>query len=214
MKMAHNALRGFIAGETFSCAGGKAALASDGYRFGYYPHLGDEDVSQGLARDLAAFVTEYPHMPQRYKSFIAIFGDGLMNEHAFEERLWTQLRMLHDLDRPHFEWDAHVSSDPKDPRFAFSFAGTAFFVVGMHPGSSRVSRRFAHPAMAFNPHGQFRELRSSGRFERVQRAVRSRELAVQNSLNPNLAAYGEVSEARQYSGRAVEAAWTCPFHQR
>jgi len=29
-----------------------------------------------------------------------------------------------------------------------------------------------------------------------------------------LAAHGEASEARQYSGRAVEADWVCPFRPR
>lgn len=213
MKMAYNALRGFISSSGFACAGGKAAMATAGCRFGYYPALADADASQGLARDLAAFVTELPNMPQRYKSFIAVFGDGLMDEYAFENKLWTQLHMLHELDRPHFGWDPRVSSDPSDARFAFSFASCAFFVVGMHPGSSRRSRRFVHPALAFNAHEQFRHLRADGTFERVQRVTREREISLQGSLNPNLAAYGEISEARQYSGRAVESTWNCPFHR-
>jgi len=36
---------------------------------------------------------------------------------------------------------------------------------------------------------------------------------VQGSLNPNLADFGERSEARQYSGREVEEHWRCPFHR-
>jgi FPC/CPF motif-containing protein YcgG len=44
--------------------------------------------------------------------------------------------------------------------------------------------------------------------------VREREIALQGSLNPNLADFGERSEARQYSGRAVEDQWRCPFHRR
>ncbi|MEP6902345.1 MAG: YqcI/YcgG family protein, partial [Actinomycetota bacterium] len=30
--------------------------------------------------------------------------------------------------------------------------------------------------------------------------------------NPNLSDFGTQSEARQYSGRAVEHEWKCPFH--
>jgi len=213
MKMAHNALQTFMKSRRFSCAGGKAALASGGFRFGYYQRLADPDGTQGLARDLAAFVAEYPHMPQRYKTFVAVFGDDPMNEYAFETQLWTQLQLLHAVDRHHFEWDTRVSDDPADGRFAFSFAGSAFFVVGLHPGSSRISRRFPHAAIAFNAHEQFRELREDGGFEKLQRMVRQRELALQGSINPNLAPYGETSEARQYSGRAVEASWTCPFQR-
>ena len=38
---------------------------------------------------------------------------------------------------------------------------------------------------------------------------RDRELA--GDINPMLARHGESSEARQYSGRAVDDGWTCPF---
>ena len=98
-----------------------------------------------------------------------------------------------------------MSDDPDDPLFSFSFGGRAFFVVGLHPHSSRMSRSFRWPALVFNPHSQFGRLRGEGRFERIQHAIREREIAVQGSLNPNLADFGERSEARQYSGRAVES---------
>jgi hypothetical protein len=34
------------------------------------------------------------------------------------------------------------------------------------------------------------------------------------SVNPMLARHGETSEARQYSGRVVEADWRCPLQGR
>lgn len=211
-RFAHNAFRTFVMGDGFSCVGAKAAIQSGGYRFGYYGRMSDRAATQGLARDLCAFVAEFPHMTARYKTFVAVFGDEEpMDESAFEARLWKQLELLHGLDNRHFAWDDSVSSDPAAGDFAFSFAGSAFFIVGMHPGSSRASRRFARPAMAFNAHRQFRRLRENGHFERVQSQVRARELALQGSLNPNLAEFGERSEARQYSGRAVEEQWRCPF---
>jgi FPC/CPF motif-containing protein YcgG len=40
-----------------------------------------------------------------------------------------------------------------------------------------------------------------------------RDLRLQGSLNPNLSDFGKKSDARQYSGRAVEANWKCPFHR-
>lgn len=213
-KLAHNAFRAFVTDETFSCVGAKAAIRSGGYRVGYYERMGDPDATQGLARDLCAFAAEFPHMKARYRTFAALFGEEPMDERTFEARLWQQLQMLHDLDARYFSWDESVSSDPAAKDFAFSFAGSAFFVVGMHPASSRLSRRFARPAMVFNAHRQFRALREAGYFERVQSQVRKRELALQGSLNPNLAAFGERSEARQYSGRAVEEEWHCPFRKR
>jgi FPC/CPF motif-containing protein YcgG len=66
----------------------------------------------------------------------------------------------------------------------------------------------------FNPRAQFERLRAEGTFERLRTVVRERDLEVQGSLNPNLADFGEQSEARQYSGRATEPQWRCPFHRK
>lgn len=57
--------------------------------------------------------------------------------------------------------DRRVSSDPDDPHFSLSFGGEAFFVVGLHPNASRPARRFSRPAMIFNLHDQFEELRKT-----------------------------------------------------
>ena len=43
-------------------------------------------------------------------------------------------------------------------------------------------------------------------------AFRAREMKWQGSLNPNLSGFGERSEAREYSGRAIEDDWRGPFH--
>ncbi len=124
-----------------------------------------------------------------------------------------QLQRLHECDDPETDWDPSVSDDSDDPMFSFSFAGHAYFIVGLHAHSSRISRSFRWPTLVFNPHSQFGQLRGEGRFKRIQQAIRARELAVQGSINPNLADFGERSEARQYSGRAVEELWRCPFHR-
>ncbi|MEJ7811192.1 MAG: guanitoxin biosynthesis heme-dependent pre-guanitoxin N-hydroxylase GntA [Gemmatimonadaceae bacterium] len=121
---------------------------------------------------------------------------------------------LGERDEPAARWDPAVSADPADPHFAFSFAGCAMFVIGLHPGSSRLARRFRWPALVFSPRAQFERLRAEGRFERLRAAVREREIVLQGSLNPNLADFGDRSEARQYSGRETEPEWHCPFHRR
>ncbi len=126
--------------------------------------------------------------------------------------LWQQLQQLHDEDRHYHTWDPSVSGDPHAADFSFSFAGRAFFVVGLHPGSSRWARRFAWPVLVFNAHEQFEQLRAQGRFEKLQALIREREWALQGSLNPNLQDFGHGSEARQYAGRAVGGDWRCPFH--
>lgn len=65
--------------------------------------------------------------------------------------------------------------------------------------------------LVFNLHEQFEKLRAEGRYERMRERILDRDLAIAGSLNPMLARHGEASEARQYSGRAVEPDWGCPF---
>jgi FPC/CPF motif-containing protein YcgG len=95
--------------------------------------------------------------------------------------------------------------------FSFSLAGNAFFIVGLHPEASRVARRFAWPTLVFNAHVQFEMLKRDGQFLSLQSKIRQRDIALQGSINANLADFGHHSEARQYAGRETEADWKCPF---
>ena len=92
-----------------------------------------------------------------------------------------------------------------------SFGGEAFFVVGLHPHASRPARRFDTPAMVFNLHDQFEQLRATGRYDKLRETIIDRDVALAGSANPMLASHGSISSARQYSGRAVGAEWRCPF---
>ncbi|MFN2528240.1 MAG: guanitoxin biosynthesis heme-dependent pre-guanitoxin N-hydroxylase GntA [Candidatus Baltobacteraceae bacterium] len=211
-RFAHSIFRAFLSQSSYPCLGAKAALNAGTYRFATYEKMASPGATAGLARDLCAFVAERPLMESEYATFVAFFDDAICDELAFEHRLWTQLQALRELDRPQYAHDPSVSEDTESARFAFSFAGTAFFVVGMHPKSSRLARRFLFPALVFNAHVQFDALRAKGLYERFKLKVRERDLALQGSLNPNLSEFGERSEARQYSGRPVEESWKCPFH--
>ncbi|HET6765526.1 MAG TPA: guanitoxin biosynthesis heme-dependent pre-guanitoxin N-hydroxylase GntA [Longimicrobiaceae bacterium] len=200
----------FVNAPDFSCLGARAALHHDAYRFGAYGAMGSGDATAALARDLAAFAGA--HADDDFATFVAVFLDAPpATEAEFEARLWATLRALHAADAG-AGWDPAVSDDPDDPHFSFSFGGRAFFIVGLHPESSRAARRFGWPALVFNPHAQFQRLRADGRYGRLRETIRAREIALQGTLNPNLGDFGEESEARQYSGRAVEPGWRCPFH--
>jgi FPC/CPF motif-containing protein YcgG len=206
----HGALRSFIVNDDHPCAGARAAFNAGAYRFGTYRQIASADATAGLARDLSSFVAERPRMPTEFATFIAVFNRlDRGGEPEFEITLWNQLQALHDLDFA--SYDSIASNDPENSKFAFSFAGTAFFVVGMHPHSSRLARRFSWPAMVFNPRSQFEVLREKKQYDRFASVVRDREITLQGSLNPNLDPGNERSEARQYSGRAVEDDWKCPF---
>jgi FPC/CPF motif-containing protein YcgG len=209
----HDGLRALVLNDHFVCVGGKSAFRHGTYGFGLYSELGSDAAAAGLARDLFTFVEELPSFGDSLATYVASFaGPASPDELTFEQRLWTMLQALHDLDARFHDWDSAVSDDPDDPRFSFSFAGAAFFVVGLHAASSRVARRFAWPTLIFNPHQQFERLREVGDYARFQRVIRRGETRLQGDANPMLANFGSRSEAAQYSGRRVSAAWKCPFH--
>lgn len=203
--------RAFVEDVDFPCLAGKGVVHQDALTFGSYDAIGAESSTRRLAEDLSEFVAKYDDDSQGFSAFVAVFdGPVPESEDAFEHLLWLQLQSLSDSDSS--QWDATVSDDPDDARFAFSFAGRAFFVIGLHPHSSRLARRFSQVAVVFNPHVQFDRLREDGRFYPLREAIRERDIALQGSINPNLTDFGETSEARQYSGRATGDAWRCPFH--
>lgn len=201
----------------FPCVGSKAALAQDAIHTMELVQLGSRDNDAPLLAGLAGFARHLAVQPTDsnvVRSFVALF-DGPVNtsELRFEALLWSQLQRLHLLDvRRGHAWAEGVSRNPDSSQFSLSLAGHPFFVIGLHPGASRVARRFAWPAMVFNSHVQFDRLRADGRYAKMQKATRARDQELQGSINPNLADFGAAPETRQYSGREVEAGWKCPFH--
>jgi FPC/CPF motif-containing protein YcgG len=212
---ADNEFRRFVQDPLFPCLGAKSVLHLDTYTLRVYSVLGSESETASLADDLGKFTTEIQGDDRRFNAFVAVFPESpRYSEIEFEKALWRQLQLLHNSEDAGMRWAADASSDVSDPRFSFSFAAEAYFVVGLHPGSSRIARRFRWPALVFNPHSQFTRLRSEGRFEGLRSAIRVRDAALQGDTNPNLADFGERSEAAQYSGRKTEADWKCPFHRK
>lgn len=209
----HNKFRAHVLNRDFPCVGAKAAINGNCYRFGFYREMNQPMTTATLAHDLWQYVQEQPAMKTDYATFVAAFAaPAVSGEAAWEKLLWSQLQSLHELDSRFYNWSSGVSSDPDSAEFSFSFAETAFFVVGLNPGSSRLARRFAYPTLIFNVHDQFENLRRKDKFERMKEIIRDRDFQLQGSPNPNLSNFGEQSEARQYSGRAVETNWKCPFH--
>lgn len=212
-KKVHAEFRARLLDPRFSCVAARAAVNSGVYRLGVYGDMTDGGALAGLARDLFTFTQEQPTLGSDFTTFAASFaGPEGMGEEEFELHLWTALQTLYDVDRLYNPADLKVAEDPEAGDFGFSFAGRGFFVIGLHPDSSRLARQFPWPTLVFNSHAQFDQLKADGRYPKMQRAIRARELAWQGSLNPNLSEFGVRSEARQYSGRAVEEDWRCPFH--
>jgi uncharacterized protein len=204
------AFRQFVLRPEFPCLGAKAAFNSDSQTLRVFPRLAGEESTTALAAELYDFVRTAPR--QEYATFVAIFEHPrATDEIEFEDLVWKQLRLLHQRDAGRFGWDQNVAADPADPHFSFSLGGQALYVIGMHANSSREARRFPWPVLVFNPHEQFERLRADGKWKQMQATIRRRELQLQGSINPMLSDFGERTEARQYSGRAVEEDWRAPF---
>lgn len=209
---AHRTFRDFVLHQDFPCVGARAAFNSSSYVLKTYEELGSAATTAALCRVLCEFTRSEIRRTSEYATFVAVFKNPRVpNEVEFETRMWEQLAQLNRVDAEHFEWDASVRSDPADPQFSFSFGGHALYVIGMHPNSSRLARRFKWPAMIFNPHEQFERLRTEGKWKRTQQTIRERDIRLQGSVNPMLSDFGQSSEARQYSGRVVEENWRPPF---
>ncbi len=209
----HAAFRELVLDPEFSCLGAKAAMNEESYGFAVFNEMVTKDATRALSGELVRFTHSETLKEKEFSTLVAVFQRPLnLTEYEFETCLWLQLRQLHRVDRA--GWDPHVSSDPADPHFSFSFAGQAFYVIGMHANSSRAARRFPWPTLVFNPHEQFQRLRNEGKWQRMQHAIRAREIALQGNINTMVNDFGDESDARQYSGRAVQDNWMAPFPAR
>lgn len=209
-----SSLRDHIAERDFPCVGAKSALAKGTLQvipaWSLTSAWDDLRIHEALMEWSEAFRED----PAGLRSLAVVFeGPTDVSENDFERLMWERLQSLADKD----DWlgqpyDPKVSTDPKDPHFSLSFGGQAYFVVGLHPNASRPARRTAYPTLVFNLHEQFEALREKNQYERMRERIIERDVALSGTANPMLSRHGETSEARQYSGRAVDGEWQCPFH--
>lgn len=203
----------FVREPQFPCVGAKSAVARGQMRIMVARDIRSAWDDLRIYSELLDFATDYRKDARPFQSLAIVFeGPESLSETQFEEALWARVQSLSDKDAWHGQtWDGRVSADPENPHFSLSFGGEAFFIVGLHPGASRPARRFERPALVFNPHDQFERLREENRYEGLRESIIKRDIAVAGSPNPMLARHGVISEARQYSGRAVGEDWACPF---
>ncbi|WP_343348054.1 guanitoxin biosynthesis heme-dependent pre-guanitoxin N-hydroxylase GntA [Sphingomicrobium sp. XHP0239] len=211
-----NRFRQRIEANGYPCVGAKGALSRDQMTFYEGRSIASAWDDVALSRDLAIFAREYVRLRPLFCTFVAAFPDSPpLDEAAFEKAVWTRIASLQAKDEwLGYDYDENVDEDPASPQFSLSFGGQAFFVVGMHPAASRPARRFDCPVMVFNLHDQFERLREDGRYEKMRATILERDREVAGSINPMLTRFGEQSEARQYSGRAVGPDWKCPWPGR
>ena len=203
----------FVRDPLFPCVGAKAALAKRQMTYVVAHDIRSAWDDLSIHDQILGLVELYRKNPAPFRSLAIIFEDDAgLDEEEFEALLWQRLQSLSDKD----EWlgqkpDDRVAHDPNHPEFSLSFGGEAFFVVGLHPQASRPARRFRRPTMIFNLHDQFEKLREANQYEKLKSSILERDVKIAGSINPMLAQHGEVSAARQYSGRAVDSEWRCPY---
>lgn len=200
----HDLFRATILSRSFPCLGGAGLIRSRNYRFAIYDELGVANSIGLMARDLTGFLSlrnadEFP-----FTAFIAAFlNPAPADDVAFERAMWAQLEGLEALDAKTDHPPVRLI-DETDPGLVYG--DREFFIVGMHPASSRWARRFSWPLLVFNALTHADEMRARGKHERMSQLVLGRDRILQGSDNPSLHA----SQRDQFSGRAVEPG-LCPL---
>ncbi|HEY0094355.1 MAG TPA: guanitoxin biosynthesis heme-dependent pre-guanitoxin N-hydroxylase GntA [Archangium sp.] len=205
-------LRQWFDPKTYPCIPAVQSMTKREYLVGIYGRFGEGTCSRELARDLLFFRERQKQSRSLYLSFWAVFAPGEpLSEEEFETRMWRELSYLSSQEVPGTPWDPLFSEDPADPRFCFSLGGDAFFIVGVHPASSRLARRFPYPGIIFNLYDQFEELDRRGQYTAIVKKNRERDVKFQGSINPMIEKYADRWESIQFSGRDNPPDWKCPF---
>ncbi|MGY0392698.1 guanitoxin biosynthesis heme-dependent pre-guanitoxin N-hydroxylase GntA [Bizionia sp. KMM 8389] len=201
----------FILEKKHPCVMAKTVFMMSNYHLHSYSDMHSDSALLNLLNDLENYINNYDFESPDFESFIAVFPNNHFNsEQSFEDALWNTLMKLYNLDD--CTWDPDVSNDPNSPNFSFSLKGKAFYIVGLHPESSRLARQSPYTALVFNLHWQFERLREMGTYKKIKKRIRKRDKKLQGSINPVLKDYGKDTETKQYSGRHVESHWKCPFN--
>lgn len=202
----------YINNKEFACVAAKAALARQQIRYLVAGHMACPKDDNTILQFLYSFISTYRNSTDLYHSAVVIFDqEDMAGEEMFDALLWQRLQALSNLDAKNYGYDNRVAHDPASPNFSFSLKEESFFVIGLHPSSSRVSRQFKYPALVFNPHMQFEQLKETEKYQHLKKVVRKRDIAFSGSINPMLEDFGEASEVYQYSGRQYDKQWQCPL---
>ncbi len=201
--------------KNYPCVAALRSFNKKDYQLKIYDEFGKKYQRPELREDLLAYKVIYQKTKSPYFTFWAVFkNSGEMNEAQFESRLWSELSSLTSLKTKTFDKDPDFSNNPEDHNFCFSLEGMAFFVVGLHPESSRKARRFPWPALIFNVYEQFRQLDSQGLYHPMIETNRERDFKFQGCVNPMVERHHDAREAIQFSGQVNPDHWKCPFQFR
>lgn len=214
-EVAHNLVEkkftDFIIENDHPCIMANAIFQLKNYKLKVFDRLSSDSNVMSALVAIEDYVKHYDFHSNKFESLLLTFTEtAFETEVEFENAMWHFLQKLNDLDDS--PWDSTVSDDPMDKDFSFSVKGTAFYIIGMHPNSSRIARKAPYCTLVFNLHRQFELLREMGKYQTVKNRIRKRDKELQGFINPTLTDFGDDSESKQYSGRKVGKNWKCPFH--
>ena len=208
----HADLKKLISTRNYPCVAAIQASHKEEIWGDVYEDFGSGRAAPALLRDLLQFKKMQQENNIAYLTYVAYYPQDIAeSEEDFERGLWAELSALWNDPEVAGGWDPQFSDDPEDRSFCFSLGGSAFFVVGLHARSSRLSRRLPYNALAFNLYGQFRSLMEKGSYDDMVKINRGRDLKYQGDVNPMASAYQDSWEAIQFSGRKNSDSWQCPF---
>lgn len=204
--------KAYLDKKEFACIAAKAALARQQIKCLVADHIACPKDDNAILQFLYAFIDDYRGSKEMYHSAAIIFkSTDIYNEQMFDEFMWQRLQSLSNLDAANYGYDSRVAANPDAANFSFSLKEEAFYIVGLHPASSRLTRQFQYATLVFNPHAQFEQLRETAKYDNIKGAVRKRDVAYSGSVNPMLEDFGTASEVYQYSGRKYDESWQCPL---
>ena len=206
----------YINSVNFPCLSAKISVLRKSFSFALYDMLAGEDTTQLLWHRLIDFINCQSSLwasDHMFTTYVACFRAPTdMSETVFERLLWKQLQQLHQIDVQNgMKWNDNYSDDPIHPDFGFSVGGRAFFIVGLHPNSSRRAQQFVTPTITFNSLDQFQNFRRLALFNTIQHVIRNNDLIYNQSINPNLTSEDNKSAAFEYSGKLIQSNWIPPF---
>ncbi|WP_142785078.1 guanitoxin biosynthesis heme-dependent pre-guanitoxin N-hydroxylase GntA [Changchengzhania lutea] len=203
-------MNAFVVDADHPCVMAQSMIKQDKLAYDTYEDFNSEDTAKNLLKNIHKYIEGYDFKTDRFESYAAAFPQiSFDSETHFEDTLWELLTLINRYDdKP---WDPTVSNDPSNVDFSFSIKGHAFYIIGLHPKSSRKARQTEFPILVFNLHWQFERLREHGLYNNVRNHIRKRDKVFSGSVNPVLNDFGKMSEAMQYSGKHNDASWKCPF---
>lgn len=197
----------YIKDKDFACIFGRAAEMQGNVSHKQIEgRMNEPSTAQEVCDHLYAFIENVLHKLDfssakfPLKTCLMIFPEETFSSpDDAGEKLVQLLLNMHAYDKANgFEWAPYVSNDPKSTMFSYSIGGEAFFVPFLYEHSESGVRHSPYPALVFNWHKLFEELRNRGQFDKSREIIRQRTLNAGHTIADLLADYGEGLEFPQY----------------